>query len=188
MWKVKSNLSASFQFSHCCLINQTQTSSSQWIHTIITTSWKPSSKTIFPLHFTGFHGQDLPVFVISLEQVVNFGLFCEWICYCQKRFVMAGGAARKASGAPPLVSCVVIFGFGSTVSISLKFRERGGGMWTSCDLILVFKLQGIFFFFFLRGMWFFIGPSFFSLLILATALVMFWKNMTFVDRKLILAP
>jgi hypothetical protein len=28
---------------------------------------------------------------------------------------MAGGAARKASGAPPLVSCVVI---------SLKFRER----------------------------------------------------------------
>jgi hypothetical protein len=37
---------------------------------------------------------------------------------------MTGGAARKASGASPLVSCVVIFGLGSTVSISLKFRER----------------------------------------------------------------
>jgi len=31
---------------------------------------------------------------------------------------MAGGAARKASGAPPLVSCVVIFGF-EVQSVSL---------------------------------------------------------------------
>jgi hypothetical protein len=80
---------------------------------------------------------------------------------------------------------------GSTVSISLKFRER---VVVVKDMIIIMwsdscvELHEALFFFFLRGMWFFIGPSFFSLLILSTALVMFWKNMTFVDRKLILAP